>query len=131
MYMFGMSSSVSTSELKTPPMTTMPRLEREAEPGSSASASGMLPATTEKLVMMIGRNRVWALSLIAASLSKPALAQRVGVVDEQNAVLRRDADEQIVPISEKRLSVWCVRTSAPIAPIAATGTEKMMMNGER
>ena len=31
---------------------------RGPEPGSSASASGMLPAMTEKLVMMIGRKRV-------------------------------------------------------------------------
>ncbi len=38
---------------------------------------------------------------------------------------------KIVPISENRLSVECVIQSAPSAPTAATGTENMMMNGER
>jgi hypothetical protein len=57
-YMLGINSSVSTSELSTPPMITMPRLERDPEPGSSASASGKLPKMTEKLVITIGRKRV-------------------------------------------------------------------------
>ena len=49
-------------ELVMPPITTMPRLARVLDPGSSARASGMLPAMTEMLVMMMGRNRVNALS---------------------------------------------------------------------
>jgi hypothetical protein len=90
---FVTSNRVRTSELSTPPMTTMPRLERAPEPGSSASASGMLPSMTEKLVITIGRNRVNALSR-SRRACLAARAQRVGVVDEQDAVLGRDADQQ-------------------------------------
>ena len=56
--MIGTSTSVRISELVMPPMTTIPRLERVLDPGSSASASGTLPAMTEIDVMMIGRKRV-------------------------------------------------------------------------
>ena len=131
MYTFGISSSVSTSELEhaADHDDAEARARRRAR-DRAPSASGMFPATTEKLVMMIGRNRVWALSLIAASLSAPPRAQRVRVVDEQNSVLRRDADQQDRPDQREQIEGAVVSTSAPIAPIAATGTEKMMMNGE-
>ena len=68
----GTSTSVSKSELVNPPITTVPSERFATEPGSSASASGVIPAIIETVVITIGRNRTRAASSIAVTLSMPA-----------------------------------------------------------
>ncbi len=70
--MMGTSTSVSSSELASPPITTVPSERRDADPASSASASGNMPAIMETVVMTIGRKRSRAACLMAAAFSSPA-----------------------------------------------------------
>ena len=80
------------------PLTSMmPMLLRAPAPGPVAMTSGKCPATVAAVVIRIGRSRVAAASMTAASLSMPGLLQVIGELHDQDAVLGHQADERDQP----------------------------------
>ena len=130
MYTFGISSSVKHERADDAADDDDAEARARCEPGSSAKRERNV-AGDDREARHDDRPepRVRAF-LDRRELVPAASSQRVRVVDQQDAVLRRDADQQDRADQREQVERRCVSTSAPIAPIAATGTEKIMMNGE-
>ncbi len=62
-------------------------------PAPLASASGTAPSTIAPVVIRIGRRRSAAASITASQLAPALLAQLVGELDDQDAVLGDQADQ--------------------------------------
>src|SRR5438876_9294097 len=88
--------SVMSSESACPPMMTRAIEPREPEPGPRPSAIGTMPNTSMTVVIRIGRRRTRFAARMAASRAMPR-AQRVRVVDLQDAVLLHDPEEHEEP----------------------------------
>ena len=63
----------------------------------SRTTSGMTPRMNASDVIRIGRSRMRAASTAASAIDQPARAQLLGELDDQNAVLRRQADQHHEP----------------------------------
>ena len=119
------------SELVRPPMTTVPSDRFAIEPGSSASASGIMPAIIDAVVMTIGRKRTRAASSIAVTLSMPARTRLAGEIDQQNPVLAHQPDQHHDADDREQVQALMREREAPNAPIAATGIANMITSGAR
>ena len=113
---------MSSSELVRPPITTVPSDRFDAEPGSSASASGSMPAIIETVVITIGRKRSRAACGSPSTLSSPRSTLRIAKSTSRIPFLLTSPTSMTTPMSENRLRLWWVSASAPSAPTAATGT---------
>ena len=80
-----------------PPATAVPTELRDAAPAPVANASGNTPRMNANDVIRIGRRRMRADSIAASTIDRPALAQLLGELDDQDRVLRREADQQHQP----------------------------------
>ena len=113
-----------------PPATAVPTEWRASRPAPLANTSGMTPRMNASDVIRIGRSRMRAASTAASAIVSPRCAQLLGELDDQNAVLRRQADQHHQP----DLAVHIVdQAAAPLRaaarPRIASGTDSRMMNG--
>ena len=108
---------------------TTPIAVRAAAPAPLASISGTAPATVAIEVIRIGRRRRRAASRIAVADVAPGVAQLVGELDDQDAVLGGEADQH----DQADLAVEVHRLAhhaSPISPPAtASGTVVMITPG--
>ncbi len=76
-----------------PPMTTVPRMRRETEPAPVAVHSGRQPKMKASAVITMGRKRSRAAWSAASAMLCPARVILHRELDDQNGILRREADE--------------------------------------
>ena len=89
----GTRNSDSSVDDVSPPTTASASGRFASAPRSSPIAVGMRPITVASEVIAIGTNRVRAASRIAARLSRPSSSFDARVIDQQDAVRHRDADD--------------------------------------
>ena len=77
-----------------PVTSMMPMLLRAPAPGPRANTSGKWPKTVAAVVIRIGRSRVAGGLDDGLRLVAPCLLQVVGELDDQDAVLRDQADQR-------------------------------------
>jgi pimeloyl-ACP methyl ester carboxylesterase len=92
-YTTGTNTSVSNSELARPPITTVPSDDSACAPGSSTSASGIMPAIMADVVIMIGRKRSRPLRASLRRGSCPRACARSAKSTSRDAVLADESDQ--------------------------------------
>ena len=93
-YTVGTSTSVMSSDVSRPPMTTRASGTCSSLPSPMPSDIGTRPSMVAIDVIRIGRSRVRPASLHRLAQRQPvAPAQHVGVVDQQDAVADDDAGQ--------------------------------------
>ena len=127
-----MTSSVSTVEVITPPMTATPSGARNCAPSPRPSATGTMPAMRAKVVMRMGRRRMAPASTSASRSGIPCRSRaHLAKSMSRMAFLATIPQSRITPMSDIRLMVLPVRASAPITPISDSGSEMRMASGSR
>ena len=111
-------------------MMAMPSGRRSSEPGPVAIASGTAPSSAASVVIRIGRKRSRA-GLVDGPLRREA-ALALGLereVDQHDAVLLDDADQQDDADEGDHDSSMPASRSASSAPRPADGSVEMMVSG--
>jgi hypothetical protein len=105
-----------------PPITAVPISFSLSDPAPLASASGSTPSTKAIDVMRIGRSRIWRLDGRVEQRSA-LLVQLARELDDEDRVLRRQADRRQQPDLEVHavgLADSVAASSAPSTPIGTT-----------
>ncbi len=122
-----MAISVAAS---MPLITTVPRIRRAAAPEPVAIHSGTQPRMNANDVIRIGRSRSRAPSSAASTDVLPFVEPRLGELDDQDRVLRRQPDQHDDADLRVDVEVVALRSSRPTnAPNTATGTVSSTENG--
>jgi hypothetical protein len=102
---------------------------RLADPAPVLKASGSTPNMKASEVIRIGRRRSRTASSVASISVPTLLAQRLGELDDQDGVLRREADGGQQADLEVDVVVQPASQVASTAPITPSGTTSITENG--
>ena len=106
------------------------RVARLPARARSRTTSGITPRMNASDVIRIGRSRMRAASIAASIDRQPPFAQLLGELDDQDRVLRRQADQHDAGRSgSRRRSADRAAHCADSAPSTASGTPSRTMNG--
>ena len=112
-----------------PPNTVVPIDWRLAAPAPAANISGTTPRMKAKAVIRIGRSRKPPRLHRRLDDAEPLLAAALGEFDDQNGVLRRQADQHDEADLRIDVDLHVRAQSASTAPNRASGTASRTMNG--
>ena len=96
-YSTGMKTIDRNVDASMPPATAVPTELRAPAPAPVANASGSTPRMNANDVIRIGRSRMRADSMAASTIDPALASQLLGELDDQDRVLRRQADQHDQP----------------------------------
>ena len=112
-------------------MIARPSGARKSAPSPMPSATGIIPAMSASVVIMIGRNRTRPASMIAVRRSFPDSWPHFAKSMRRIAFFATIPISRITPMSDMMFSVSPVINSASTTPINESGSEIMIASGSR
>ena len=124
-----MTSSVSSVEVVSPPMTATDIGWRVSPPSESASATGSEPMSVEMVVISIARRRSGPALRTAVILSSPAARSWFMTSTSSIALLTTTPTSRIIPMKLMTERRSPPSASSPKEPAVISGSENMTVSG--